>query len=117
VKTAFNPGERCASSAPRAPKEPGIDREHVGFRILDLIELVVERAERMQPGCGYAAELRCDPCAPGFVSVGRNERNSAPLIKPCAHKDGLHARDQIERPLVGDRAAIPSKGRAVGKAP
>ena len=94
------------------PEHARVDDECVSFGILDLIELVGERAEWMQRGGGGAGKLRRDARAPGLVPVGGEERNAAAAAEPRRHEHRLHATDQVVYGAVGEGAAVPGESGA-----
>ena len=69
-------GARAASSPPRSQKGAASTTSSVGLEILDLVQLVVERSHRMQPGDGEPRQLRGDAGAPGVGAVGGEERHA-----------------------------------------
>ena len=56
----------------------GIDDQQSRLGILDLEQLIVQRAQRMQPGDGEPRQLCGDAGAPGVGAVGGQERNPRP---------------------------------------
>ena len=96
------------------PEGARVDDEGVGFGILDLIELVGERAERMQPGDGGAAKVRGNAGAPGLVPIGSEKRDAAAAVEPCRDEHRLKAPDQVVRRAIAERAAVPGESGARG---
>ena len=114
MKIVRRRGAPAASSAPRVAEGARVDDEGVGFGILDLIELVGERAERMQPGDGGAAKVRGNAGAPGLVPIGREKRDAAAAVEPCRDEHRLKAPDQVVRRAIAERAAVPGESSARG---
>ena len=78
-------------------KRIGVDHQHLGFAILDLEQLVVERAQRMQPGDRQPRQLRRDAGAPAVCAIGGEERDARAGLKPGLHEHFLDAADQVGR--------------------
>ena len=77
-------GSACEFAAAIA-KTRAVDHQQLGFGILDLKQLIVERAQRMQPGDRKPRQLRGDAGAPGVGAVGGQEgRAGAGLAGPGA---------------------------------
>ena len=98
-------GEFAAAVAERH----AVDHQHLRFGILQLEQLVVERAQRMQPGDRQPRQLRGDAGAPGVGAVGGEKRDAGAGLKAESHEHGLHAPDHVGRALIGDRSARPAE--------
>jgi hypothetical protein len=103
--------------APAQPKRIGVDHQDLGFAILDLIDLVVERSQRMQPSGRQSGNLRRDADAPGVRSIGAQQRHARPRTRASVEQDPLHATDLFGRPPIGDRPAWPTERRPRRVAP
>ena len=95
---------------------PGIDDQRRGPGILDDVEMIAQRAQRMQPGRDQAEARRRHAGAPGLGAVGAEERHGLALGEPGRRHRRLQAADQVEGGAIGEAAAVPREGRAIGKA-
>ena len=98
-------GEFAAAVAER----DAVDHQHLRFGIFQLEQLVVERAQRMQPGDRQPRQLRGDAGAPAVGAVGGEKRDAGAGLKAQLHEHGLHAPDHVGRTLIGDRSARPAE--------
>ncbi len=62
----------------------GIDDQHRRLGILDDLEVIGERAQRMQPGRDQSQAERGDAGAPRLGAVGAEERRGLALRRPAA---------------------------------
>ncbi len=83
------------------PERIGVNDQNLCFRILDLEQLIVERAQRMQPGDREPRQLRGDAGAPGVGAVGGEERHARARLQAQLHEHLLDAADQFGG--AGDR--------------
>ena len=95
---------------------PWIDDERRGLGILDDVEMIAQRAQRMQPGRHQAEARRGHAGAPGLGAVGAQEGHGLALGEPGRRHRRLQAADQVEGGAIGEAAAVPRKGRAIRKA-
>ena len=109
VNTVFRPAALAARSPPRSRKVAASMTSICAFGILDLEQLVVERAQRMQPGDREPRQLRGDAGAPGVGAVGGEEGDAACPAQTELHEHVLHAADQVGRALIADRSARPAE--------
>jgi hypothetical protein len=86
-----------------------IDDEHLRAGIGELEQLVLKRSQRMQPGQRQPRQLRSDARAP---AVGGEKSRAGARRQAERDEDVLHPPDQIDRALIGERAARPGKGCA-----
>ena len=95
---------------------PGIDDERRGPGILDDVEMIAQRGQRMQPGRDQAEARRRHAGAPGLGTVGAQERHGLALGQPGRRHRRLQAADQVEGGAVAEAGAVPREGRAIRKA-
>jgi len=103
----------CRKIAAAIAEGGRIDHQHLGLGILELEQLVVQRAERMQIGEREPRELRGDAGAPAVGAVGGDEGYARAGREVEPHEHRLHPSDQVGRTLVGQRAARPRKCSAL----
>jgi hypothetical protein len=103
---------RCGKLGTSRHEGARVDDECVSFRVLDLIELVGERAERMQPGDGGARKMCRNARAPGLVPIGSEKGDAPATVEPCRDEHGLQPADQLVRRAIGDSAAVPGESGA-----
>ena len=99
------------------PKRIGVDHQDLGFAILDLIDLIVKRSQRMQPSGRQPANLRRDANTPGVRSIGAQQRHARALIRAGVEQEPLHATDLFDHPPICDRPAWPTERRPRRVAP
>jgi hypothetical protein len=92
----------------------GIDHQHPRFGILDLKQLILKRAQRMQPGDREPRQLRGDTRAPGVGAVGGQERHPRTRLQGKLDKGLLDAADQFGDAAIGQRSAGPTERGPLG---
>jgi hypothetical protein len=90
-------------------KRIGVDDEDLGFAILDLMQLVLQRSERMQPSGRHSRNLGRDADAPGIRSICAQQRHARGRTPASVHQDRLHATDPFDRATIGDRSSQPTE--------
>jgi hypothetical protein len=95
---------------------PGVDDERARAGILDDVEMIGQRAQRMQPGRDQAEGRRGHAGAPGLGAVGAEERHRLALGEPRRHHRRLQAADQVQGRAIGEAAIVPHERLAIGKA-
>jgi hypothetical protein len=94
----------------------GVDHQDLGFAVFDLVDLILQRGQRMQRGSRQPGDLRRDGSAPGVGPIGAEQGHAGGRTRAGVHQDSLHASDPFARSSIGDRSARPTERRPRGVA-
>ena len=83
-------------------KGVGVDHQDLSFAIFDLVDLVLQRGQRMQPCGRQPGDVRCDGSAPGVGPIGAEQGHAGGRTRAGVHQDPLHASDPFARSSIGD---------------
>src|SRR5215471_2278199 len=91
-----------------------VDDECCTLSVLELVDLIRKRTQRVQKSCAQARRACRDPGTPCVRAIGGQQGDALPAPQAVFEKHRLHPRDQIDCAPVRKRAIAKYEGGTVG---
>lgn len=98
-----------AANSPPVRESVRVDKQGVRFGILQLILVVFQRSELMEPGDGHSAGLSGDTRTPGLHPVSRQQSHAVAATQAVRSEYRLQAPHKVRRSGVRQRSTIPGE--------